>query len=72
MKNLNKSVLLLTVLLGVGCSNENLNVQLSDADSEADRHNGTILYSGYSFQLHRVVIDGVSYIANTRGGIVKE
>ncbi len=54
-----------------GCENENLNVQLSKATSEADKHTGVILYSGYSFQLVRVKIDGVDYIANSKGGLVR-
>lgn len=54
-----------------GCENENLKVQLSKATSEADKHAGVILYSGYSFQLVRVKIDGVDYIANSKGGLVR-
>lgn len=54
-----------------GCDNENLKVQLSQATSEADKHTGVILYSGYSFQLVRVKIDGVDYIANSKGGLVR-
>tara|TARA_R110000868_G_scaffold325531_1_gene586327 strand:+ start:199 stop:414 length:216 start_codon:yes stop_codon:yes gene_type:complete len=53
------------------CSNENLNVQLSPATSEADKHTGVIIYSGFSFQLVRVKIDGVEYIANSKGGLVR-
>lgn len=62
---------LLTAVLASGCSNENLKVQLSDATSEADKHTGVILYGGYGFQLVRVSIDGVDYIANSNGGLVR-
>jgi len=62
---------LLTAVLAAGCSNENLNLQLSNAVSEADKHTGVILYSGYSFQLVRVNINGVDYIANSKGGLVR-
>ena len=55
-----------------GCSNENLRPQISKATSEADQRTGTILYGGYGFLLVRVEIDGVSYIVNTRGGLVRE
>ena len=59
------------VVMLAGCENENLNLQLSKATSESDKHTGVILYSGYSFQLVRVKIAGVDYIANSRGGIVR-
>jgi hypothetical protein len=58
-------------VLLAGCENENLSIQLSKATSEADKHTGVILYSGYSFQLVRVKIDGVDYIANSKGGLVR-
>lgn len=52
--------------------NANLSVQLSKATSEADIHTGVILYSGSSFQLVRVSINGIDYIANTKGGLIRE
>jgi hypothetical protein len=62
---------MLPAALLASCENENLKVQLSMATSEADKHTGVILYSGYSFQLVRVRIDGVDYIANSKGGLVR-
>jgi hypothetical protein len=64
-------VAMLPAWLLVSCENENLKGQLSKATSEADKHTGVILYSGYSFQLVRVRIDGVDYIANSKGGLVR-
>ena len=55
-----------------GCSNENLRPQISKATIEVDQRTGAILYGGYNFQLVRVEIDGVSYIVNTAGGLVRE
>ena len=63
--------LLATASFLTACSNENLNLQLSQATSEADKHTGVILYSGFGFQLVRVKIDGVEYIANSKGGLVR-
>ena len=61
------------VLLAAGCSgNANLALQMSKATSEADAHAGVILYSGFDFQLVRVRINGVDYIANSKGGLVRE
>ena len=60
-----------TALFLAGCDNENLNTQLSHATSEADKHTGIIIYGGYSFQLVKVNIDGVDYIANSKGGLVR-
>ena len=66
-----KYFLVFIMLMMAGCSNENLNHQLSQASSRANEINGVILYSGFSFQLHMIEIDGVKYIANTKGGLVK-
>lgn len=61
-------------LFGIsGCGdNANTNLQLSQATSEANEHTGVIVYNGYSFQIHRVKINGVNYLCNTKGGIIRE
>ncbi len=76
MRTLLSAVVLLTALSGCSSgglsSNENLNVQLSHASSEVNKHTGVILYGGYSFELVRVRIEGIDYIANSKGGLVRE
>jgi hypothetical protein len=65
--------LLFALVLLTGCSdNANLQFQLSHSDSRAHEHQSTILFSGYGFQIHRINIDGVNYLANTRGGLIRE
>lgn len=66
-----KALIIATAALLAGCENQNLLPQLSKATSEADKHTGVILYSGANFQLVRVRIDGVDYIANSQGGLVR-
>lgn len=67
-----KRVYTLILVTGLaGCGNANLSLQLSQATSEADKHTGVILYAGFDFHLIRVKIDGVDYIANSKGGLVR-
>jgi hypothetical protein len=62
-----------SALLTSACSdNANLSLQLSQATSVADKLTGVIIYSGYSFQIVRVEINGVKYLCNTKGGIIRE
>lgn len=62
-------VLVLAVLLFlVGRSNSNFAVELSDANSELV--SGTKVYAGHAFSIFRIEIDGVTYLVNTRGGIL--
>ena len=72
MKTLIVLLFLVGVLLSVtaACSNSNLSFQLSEATSDAQLNKGVIVYAGYAFELTRVKIDGVDYIANSKGGIV--
>lgn len=56
----------------VGCNNSNLKVLLSEATEEIAKHKGVILYVTPKFSLVRVKINGVNYIANSMGGLVKE
>lgn len=61
-----------SALLCGGCDNANPNPQLSHATSECDKHEGTILYAGCSFEIIRVNINGTNYLCNTKGGIIRE
>ena len=56
-------------LLGSGCDNANTRVELSKATS--DLREGVKVYAGYSFSIYRINIDGVNYLANSQGGIVR-
>jgi len=62
------------VMALIGCSgvNANLEVQCSKAYVSETQITGEILYTGYSFQIQRVKIDGVNYLVNSKGGIIKE
>ena len=65
-------ILLSSVLLSACSDNANLRPLVSPATSETDSHSAVILYSGYDYQIHRVNINGVNYLCNTKGGIIRE
>lgn len=72
MKNIKHSILL-TICFGVaGCDNPQFDPTMSPATSEVSKHSGTIIYTGNSFQVARVNINGINYLCNSAGGIVKE
>jgi hypothetical protein len=65
---------ILCIIIFNGCKvrNENLNVQLSDGVLSESNIKGEIVYTGFSFQIQRLKINGVSYLVNSEGGIIKE
>lgn len=65
-------LILCPAFLFSGCDNANLGVQLSPATSEANFHKGVTIYSGYGYQIQRVNINGVNYLCNSNGGIIRE
>lgn len=65
-----KVLMVFVALLFVGCSNSNARVELSSGSS--DLVGGVKRYAGYSFTIYEIEIDGVQYLANSQGGIVKK
>lgn len=64
MKPIHYVILAMLVFL-CGC-------EASSTYSEAEKPNGTVLYRGYDFKITRIEINGVKYLANSKGGIIKE
>jgi uncharacterized protein YcfL len=66
------AVFLVAVFTGCSNGNANLEVQCSRAIVSETQITGEILYSGYSFQIQRIKINGINYLVNSNGGIIKE
>ena len=64
-----------SVLFG-GCDDANdplgLGKKHSKAKSEADLNDGTIVYSSPDFDIVRITIKGQNYLANSKGGLIRE
>ena len=63
-----------TILVGCGSSDsrtQDPTLQRSKEKNESTSNVGTIVYANGQFHLVRVKIDGVDYIANSQGGIVR-
>ena len=62
--------LIVAIILLGSCGNANMKVELSKADSNLVP--ATKVYAGYSFVIYRMEINGIIYLVNSEGGIVKE
>lgn len=77
-KNMKKAIIaimavfMVAVFTGYSRGNANLKVQCSRAIVSGTQITGEILYTGYSFQIQRIKINGINYLVNSKGGIIKE
>ena len=66
------AVFMVAVFTGCSNGNANLEVQCSRASVSETQIVGEIIYTGYSFQIQRIKINGTNYLVNSKGGIIKE
>ena len=77
-KNMKKAIIaimavfLVAVFTGCSGGNANLKPQCSQAIVSETQITGEILYAGSSFHIQRIKINGVNYLVNSKGGIIKE
>ncbi len=64
----------LIALLFVGCSPapQTTVSETVAAPTKIQKATGETIYTHFSFVIVRVTIDGVNYLANSQGGIIKE
>lgn len=75
-KNVRVAILALSLYSAffvTACSdNACISAQRSQTTSETEKHTGVFIYSGFSFLIIRVEINGVKYLCTNKGGIIRE
>ena len=72
MKALFLILIAIIVLTSRGTKNANIDASLSAGIDRSSEITGERLYSGYRFSIWRIKVEGVSFLINSAGGIVKE